>query len=928
MLVVTIRKPVKPVCTIQGMIPHTPCGSHSEVHWHATGESGVLEKLDTDREGLSSAAAAERLSEFGRNELPDAKKISILSIFATQFTNPLIYVLIAAALISFLLDHITDTLFIGVVVLINAIIGTIQEWKAEQSAKALQQLFRITARAARDGTDVRIPAEELVPGDLVTLEAGSRVPADIRLLSVSDCAVDESILTGESVPVTKKLFVLPAETPVSDRMNMAFAGTTVTRGISQGVVTATGVCTEVGKIAVAVADTGVTKPPLIIRMEKFSRHIALAVLAVSAVLGGIAFLQGMGIIEVFFFVVALAVSAIPEGLPVALTVVLSIAAYRMSQRHVIIRKMTAVESLGSCTLIASDKTGTLTVNEQTAHIIRLPEGTDVVVSGEGYSGEGRITFPDGSDLPEADAARMQRLCLVATLSSEARLEEGRDGWEGAGDPVDIAFLALAHKAGMDPTSVIQKTERPLFLPFEADRRYAAAVFGDGSGYRFGMKGAAEAVIPRCTQIRVPEGERPADTASLLASAEALARDGYRVLAVAEAVEEGRVTEPVTDDLPPLVLLGCVGFLDPVRPDARIAVGSCQKAGVRVVMVTGDHPGTALAVSKTLSIAQSPSQVLTGQEIDEIGSVEVPEFFERVRHARVFARVSPVQKHAIVDALIRMGHFVAVTGDGVNDAPALRRAHIGVAMGSGTDIAKDNAAMIITDNRFSSIVAGIEEGRFAYDNIRKVTYLLVSTGAAEVILFTSSLAAGLPLPFLAVQLLWLNLVTNGIQHVGLAFEPGEPGAMSRPPRPPSEGIFNRLMTGEILVSAMVMGLIGFLAWHTLITAGYPETEARNLALMLFVLLENVHVFNCRSEYVSAFRIPLWHNPFLILSVIGAQAIHQAASHTPVLQDVLGLRPVGLTEWILLLGAALAVIVVMEVFKRIRAEPAAATAEKIP
>jgi len=390
-------------------------------------------------------------------------------------------------------------------------------------------------------------------------------------------------------------------------------------------------------------------------------------------------------------------------------------------------------------------------------------------------------------------------------------------------------------------------------------------------------------------------------------------DGYRVLAVAEAVSPGIPEDPIKSGLPPLVLLGYIGFIDPVRPDARESVESCQKAGVTVVMVTGDHPATALAIAKTLGIADTQDQILTGMEIDALGSVDIPEFFDLVQKARVFARVTPVQKLSIVDALIRMGHFVAVTGDGVNDAPALRRAHIGVAMGSGTDIAKDNAAMIITDDRFSSIVAGIEEGRFAYDNIRKVTYLLVSTGAAEVILFTCSLIAHLPLPLLAVQLLWLNLVTNGIQHVGLAFEPGEKGAMNRPPRPPSQGIFNRLMIGQILVSSVVMGLIGFIAWYSMISIGVEENTARNLAVLLFVLLENVHVFNCRSEYVSAFQMPLSRNLFLVGSVIAAQVIHQVAMHIPILQDVLGLQPVSLSQWGVLFAAACLIIVIMELFK---------------
>ncbi|MGV8109272.1 cation-translocating P-type ATPase [Methanospirillum sp.] len=895
------------------MVPDSSSHCRKGISWQSLSEPVVREKLATGPNGLSSKEAVTRIQEFGKNELPEAKKVSVFAIFLSQFKSPLIYVLIAAALLSWFLDHLTDTAFITVVILINAIIGTIQEWKAEQSAKALQQLFRITAVVTRDGQEVRIPAEELVPGDYVFLEAGTRVPADLRITQVADCSIDESVLTGESVPVTKQVTVLPEEIPISDQENMAFAGTTVVRGICRGYIVNTGICTEVGKIAVAVADTTLSKPPLIIRMEKFSQHIAVAVLIATAILGVIAVYQGMGIIDVFFFAVALAVSAIPEGLPVALTVVLSIAAHRMAGRNVIVRKMTAVESLGSCTLIASDKTGTLTMNEQTAHIVLLPERESYEVTGTGYTGEGTIQITSGEILPESARSQVQRLCHIATLCSEAHLDNNQNGWHHSGDPIDVAFLALARKSGLDTTLIQKSVERPLFIPFEAERRYSAAGFIDSEGERFGIKGAAEAVLPYCTRMRTPTGDVDVDQVRLLAKAEELAENGYRVLAVAEAVSPGIPNDPIKSGLPSLVLLGYIGFIDPVRPDARSSVESCQKAGVTVVMVTGDHPATALAIAKTLGIAHTQDQVLTGMEIDALGSVEIPEFFDLVQKARVFARVTPVQKLSIVDALIRMGHFVAVTGDGVNDAPALRRAHIGVAMGSGTDIAKDNASMIITDDRFSSIVAGIEEGRYAYDNIRKVTYLLVSTGAAEVILFTCSLIAHLPLPLLAVQLLWLNLVTNGIQHVGLAFEPGEKGAMNRPPRPPSQGIFNRLMISQILVSSVIMGVIGFIAWYYMISTGVEENTARNLAVLLFVLLENVHVFNCRSEFVSAFRMPLSRNLFLVGSVIAAQAIHQIAMHIPVLQDVLGLEAVTLTQWGVLFAAACIIVIIMEIFK---------------
>ena len=430
--------------------------------------------------------------------------------------------------------------------------------------------------------------------------------------------------------------------------------------------------------------------------------------------------------------------------------------------------------------------------------------------------------------------------------------------------------------------------------------------------RIAIKGAVERLLPNCTEMATPAGPVPVDRRRVEQASASLTEGGYRVIAIAEGTDPGGWWE----EPPPLVLLGLAGFIDPVRPDAADAVAECRAAGIRVVMVTGDHPGTALAIAHTLGIASRAEDVVTGAELDELGSIEVPAFLDRVGSATVFARVAPLQKLAIVEALLRLGQFVAVTGDGVNDAPALRRANIGVAMGSGTDVAKDTASMIVTDDRFSSIVAGVEEGRYAYDNIRKVTYLLVSTGAAEVLLFLFSTFAGLPLPLAAIQLLWLNLVTNGIQHVGLAFEPGEPGAMRRPPRPPEEGLFDRLMIEETLLSATAMSLVGFAVWAWLIGAGVAEDEARALLLVLFVLFVNFHVFNARSETVSTLRIPLSRNRFLVLAVIGAALVNAVAMYIPALADVLRIEPISATAWGVLIAIATSILIVMEGYKRLR------------
>lgn len=883
------------------------------IAWHALDRETLLERLRAATYGLDEEEAARRLERFGPNRLPEPPPPSVALLFLAQFRSPLIYILLIAAAISAAVGDVTDTVFILIVVLINAVVGTLQEWKAEQSAQALRVLLTTTASVLRSGRTKEITAEDLVPGDVVMLESGRRVPADLRLLEARELQVDESLLTGESVAVEKQPGggVAP-ETPVADRATMVFAGSTVASGRATGVVVATADHTQMGRIATSIASVESAKPPLVLRMEAFARTISFAVVGAGALLGAIAFARGMPLVEVVFFVVALAVSAIPEGLPVALTVVLSVAATRMAKRQVIVRRITAVESLGSCTCIASDKTGTLTVNEQTLDVAWLPGDSLHRATGTGYAGEGTVEGLPGQPPGEDEQALLARLASAAILANEAGLERDGDEWRYHGDSVDIAFLAFGYKLGLDPGALQASVPVLHRVPYESERRYAAALVEEEGEHRAVVKGALETLLPRCIAMAGPGGPVPLDEEEVDRAFEALSSDGLRVLAVCE----GAAHPDWTGELPPLVLLGLAGFIDPLRPDAVDAVAECREAGIRVVMVTGDHPGTALAIARDLGIASSPADVATGAELAELGDAEVPAFLDRVDTATVFARVAPLQKLDIVEAILRLGHFVAVTGDGVNDAPALQRANIGVAMGSGTDVAKDTASMIVTDDRFSSLVAGVEEGRYAYDNVRKVTYLLVTTGAAEVLLFLLSTLAALPLPLAAVQLLWLNIVTNGIQHIGLAFEPGEPGAMKRPPRPPGQGLFDRLMLEETLLAAATMAIVGFAAWAWLLGAGFAEAEARTLLLVLFVLFENFHVFNARSETISAFRIPLSRNRFLVLAVIGAALVNAGAMYVPAIAGVLQTGAISAAAWGALIALASTVLVVMELYKRLR------------
>jgi magnesium-transporting ATPase (P-type) len=745
------------------------------------------------------------------------------------------------------------------------------------------------------------------------LESGNRVPADLRLTTVTALEVDESFLTGESVAVRKVTGVAEADAMVADRRNMAFAGATVMAGRAVGLVAATGRLTQVGTIAEQVSKEASVKAPLVMRMEQFARQVSLAVLAACVVLAAIALMQGMPMQEVFFLTVALAVSAIPEGLPVAVTVALSIATGRMAKRNVIVRRLTAVEGLGSCTMIASDKTGTLTVNRQTVRTVAIPAGPTLAISGEGYDDQGDLRLPSGGAVPEAERALASQMARTTMLCNEGHLTQGPNGWEADGDAVDVALLAMGRKLGLDPAAVRGSADIAGELHIESERAFAATfVRRDGQIY-VSVKGAMERLLPRCPQMQTLEGLVPTDAAAIEAQAETLANQGQRFLAVAEGVLEGPLPDVLDDNaLPSLTLLGLVGLIDPPRPEAREAVRLCLAAGVQVAMVTGDHPRTAFAIARELGIATSDAQIVTGKALTAAGP-RTPAFDALVAGGRVFARVAPLQKLQIVEAMRASGHFVAVTGDGVNDAPALKAGNIGVAMGSGSDVTKDTASLIITDDNFASIEAGVEEGRFAYDNIRKVTYLLISTGLAEVLLVLSSLVFGLPLPLLAVQLLWLNLVTNGIQDVALAFEGGEPGAMQRQPRRTTEGVFNEQMIRQVVLAGVTMGAVSASYWAALMGMGVPEDSARNQLLMLFVLMQNVHVFNCRSEHESVFRVPLSRNWVLVGGVAAALGIHVLSTYLPLMQGVLRVEPLQFQQWAYPLVLATSVLVVLEVYK---------------
>jgi magnesium-transporting ATPase (P-type) len=886
--------------------------------WHSMEEGEVLKELASSKEGLDAQEAAKRLVGYGLNALPLKKPPTIWMILLHQIKNPLIFILIAAAIASMAIGEMTDAFFILVVIALNSALGTYQEYNAEKSAASLQNLLKIKARVLREGKGIEIPSEELVPGDIVLLESGYKVPADLRLLDTNNLLSDESFLTGESIAAVKTAGILPLSTIVSERENIAYAGSNITSGRGTGVVVGTGINTEVGKIAENVNKSESAKPPLVMRMERFTKQVSILVVGISILLAIMLRVQGYDAISIFFFVVALAVSAIPEGLPVALTVALSVAVSRMSKRNVIVRRLPAVESLGSCTVIASDKTGTLTVNQQTARHIWLENGQLFNVSGQGYNGEGEVTESTGKPLTDEMRKELLKISELAALANEGSLVHENGEWVYFGDAMDVAFLALSYKLGWSPEAVKKKNELIGMIPYESERKYSATFYNHEEATSVAVKGAVETVLDYCKLTESGREQSGFRRENIEKQARTMADQGYRVLAVAggtvpnfknkESYEE--------EDLPDLVFHGLVGFMDPLRSEVIDSVNRCKKAGIKVIMITGDHPGTALAIARELGISDKHEHVVTGLMLSESGSPESSQFGELVSSTHVFARVSPSQKLEIVESLIQQGEFVAVTGDGVNDAPAMRRANIGVAMGSGTDVAKEISSMIVTDDNFASIVSGVEEGRFAYDNVRKVVYLLISTGAAEVVLFVASVIAGLPMPLLAVQLLWLNLVTNGIQDVALAFEGGEPGAMQRKPRNPKEKIFNPQMISQTIIAGLTMGVIAFVFWVYLVeTQMMDETNARNIILLLMVLLQNVHAFNCRSELSSTFLVPLRRNYLLVFGVLLAQGLHILSMHIPFMQHILRVEPITYSEWLTALALAVPLLIVMELYKLI-------------
>jgi Ca2+-transporting ATPase len=881
------------------------------MQWYQLDENEVFKTLYTSEEGLSEVQAKKNLETYGPNKLPERAGISRLRIILHQFTSPLIYILIVAAIVTAFLGDYIDTGVIVAILSLNAVIGYFQEYKAETSVLALKRMVVPRARVLREGKEKDIPSEDLVPGDIVLLVSGGKVPADLRLFKTIELRIEEAALTGESIPVEKKPQSIQEKnlTP-GDQKNMAFMGTIVVNGRGRGIVVETGTRTILGQIAREVGEVSVTQTPLQQKIIKFSHFIGLLVLGSAVAISILGIFLGDTLAQIFKIAVAAAVAAIPEGLPVVVTITMAIGISRMAKRNAIIRKLPAVETLGSTTVICSDKTGTLTKNEMTVKVIYDMQHT-YEVTGSGYEPRGEILH----DWKSCDEAALEGLCgilRIGMLCNESNVYEENGEFRVEGDPTEGALIVSAMKAGLRPEEEKNLYPQLSIIPFESERGFMATLHEhEGKKFIF-AKGAPEKILEMCSLS--PEGSQ-GDKEKALKTAELFAQDGMRVLAMAYKEGPSDFGELTHENLgADFVLAGMQGMIDPPRPEAIEAVRGCREAGIRVAMITGDHAVTASAIGRTFGMIRGGVRAVTGRELETMSDQDL---FTKVQEVFVFARVSPQHKLRIVQQVMRHGEVVAVTGDGVNDAPALKAAHIGVAMGkSGTDVAREASDMVITDDNFASIFHAVEEGRVVFDNIRKVTLFLIPTGLAAIVSILVSMVIGVPIPYVAAQLLWINLVTNGLQDVALAFEPGEKDVIKRKPRSLKEGIMSRLMYERSVLVGLIISAGVIFNFVLALEDGASVERARTIAVTTMVLFQFFQAWNSRSELQSVFTVNPLSNPFLFYSMIAAFLAQIAVVYVPALQWVFRTEPLAGAEWIQIGLVALTVVLAVEVDKFIR------------
>jgi cation-transporting ATPase F len=891
-------------------------------HWHHLPRNEVETLLDSDgSKGLDTFEVAHRQTHFGANRLTLKKGKSPLTLFLLQFNQPLVYILLAAVLVTFLLQEWVDSGVIFVVVLVNAVVGFIQESRALKAIEALARSMEGSAMVVRAGKKVKIPSTEVVPGDLVLLQSGDKVPADLRLLRTRELQIDESALTGESVPVLKQPEQLARETVLADRINMVFSSTLVTYGTGAGLAVATGDGTEIGQINALIASADTLATPLTRKINQFSGVLLWIILGLAGLTLLAGWLHGDSLLDTFMAAVALAVGAIPEGLPAAITIMLAIGVGKMAQRHAIIRRMPAVETLGSTTVICSDKTGTLTQNQMTVQEVCTGEAC-YEFSGVGYAPQGEVVYNGVTIDPAAHTALVE--CLTAgLLCNDSRLLNNDGQWGIEGDPTEVALISAAVKAGLLQEKIEQDYPRVDTLPFESQHNYMATLheYAANAEYVIFVKGSVESVLSRCQDACSVNG-RPEtlDTGRIHQQVHEMAARGLRVLAFARkhlAAASQSVTH--SDVSSGLSFLGLQAMMDPPRQEAITAVRACQKAGIQVKMITGDHVVTAAAIAHQIGLNGAAENepdgfAISGHSLEQLSDQELVEVTGRTV---VFARVSPEQKLRLVEALQARGHVVAMTGDGVNDAPALKQADIGVAMGvGGTEVAKEAADMVLTDDNFSTIEAAVEEGRAVFDNLVKFITWTLPTNIGEGLVILLAVFAGLTLPITPVQILWVNMTTAVLLGLMLAFEDKEPGIMERPPRRPETPVLTRELSVRIgLVSVMLL-LCAFGLFEWALLQGQSLERARTVAVNVFVFGEIFYLFNCRSLRYSMFRLGVFSNRWLILGVTAMAGLQMLLTYSPSMNRLFGTAPIGITEWVLILTGGFIIYILVGFEKWLR------------
>jgi len=875
--------------------------------WHTLKQDEINAALETSPQGLTSAEAAKRLAEIGPNEIQAAKRISAFEILLAQFKNVLILILLGATIISLFLGHGIESVVIAVIVLFAVALGFVQEYRAERAIEALREMAAPTATVLRDGDDTEIPARELVPGDVILLNTGDRVPADARLLEAVNLQVEEAALTGESMPVEKHTQPLDnPELSVGDRKNMVYAGTAVTYGRGRALVAATGMQTEFGKIAQMLQTVETGKTPLQHNLDKLGAVLARAAFVVVALIVAVGLVRGQPLVEMLIFGIALAVAVVPEALPAVVTISLAIGVQKMVKRNALIRRLPAVETLGSTSVICSDKTGTLTKDEMTARQLYCA-GEIIHVSGAGYAPEGEFTAPDGT--PAQMTPALREMLMAGVLASDTRLiRTPGEGWDIKGDPTEGALIVAAAKAGLQKEALDAAHPRMGEIPFSSETKRMTTLHQTENGLTAYAKGAPEVILASCDFAATAEGSQPLDAAGrekILQQAQSMASQALRVLGIAAKPQAELATAEKG-----MTFLGLVGMIDPPRPEAKAAIAVCADAGIRPVMITGDHPVTAQAVARELGLLQSGGRVVTGAELEEMSDEQL---LKDVEDISVYARVSPAHKLRVVSAWQERGHIAAMTGDGVNDAPALKKADIGIAMGiTGTDVTKEAAAMTLTDDNFASIVAAVEEGRGVFGNIKKYLMYLLSSNIGEIGLMAGSALLGLPLPLTAVQILYVNLATDGLPALALSVDPPEKDLMRRKPRNPRTGIFTRPVVTLMALGGLWSTLINLSLFSWAIDSGRTLEQAMTMTFVSLVLIQFFKAYNFRSDRYSVLDKP-FANKWLNLSIVWEIIMLLLIVYLPILHEPFNTYALPAADWLIVGGLAITIVPVLEIAK---------------